>query len=117
MMAELRNVAAEENYKELIKCFHQMWDTFPGLARLITSEHNVLAANITAADAGFMPGAICAGVGKAEIHRECKLNEMFRTGKAKTDNVIPNRIRGWMPVPGYDSVCVHFTVTIPKVKE
>ena len=42
---------------------------------------------------------------------------MFKTGEAQTDNVIPDRVRGWMPVQGRDDVCVHFAVMIPKESE
>ena len=49
-----------------------------------------------------------------EIHRGCKLAEMFRSGEARTDRVIPDRVRGWMPVQGYPDLCVHFAVMIPE---
>jgi hypothetical protein len=29
----------------LVKSFHEMWDAFPGMARLISSNHEILAAN------------------------------------------------------------------------
>ena len=35
----------------LVKSFHEMWDAFPGMARLITSNHEILAANDIAAAA------------------------------------------------------------------
>lgn len=112
-MDMVKDCAIDVDYDELIQQFHQTWDTFPGLARLITSKHMVLAANTIAAQAGFMPGTVCASVGKPENHKGCKLKAMFKTGLAQTDNVLPDRVRGWMPVPGYDDVCVHFAVIIP----
>lgn len=99
--------------EKLIEEFHAMWDNFPGLARLIDAHHTVLAANPRAEAAGFAPGCTCAKVGDPAIHRKCKLHTMFQTGEAQTDNVLPDRVRGWMPVAGRDDVCVHFAVPIP----
>lgn len=103
--------------RELVERFHCMWDGFPGLARLIDEHHTVLAANPVAERLGFVPGVTCARVGDPAIHRGCKLARMFKTGEAQTDNVIPDRVRGWMPVQGRDDVCVHFAVMIPKEPE
>lgn len=109
------NPAGESaEYAEVIGMFHRMWDGFPGLARLIDRNHHVIAANPVALEKGFAPGSVCAKVGAPEIHRGCKLAEMFRTGEARTDRVIPDRVRGWMPVEGYPDLCVHFAVMIPK---
>ena len=99
---------------ELIAAFHAMWDDFPGMARLIDEHHTVLAANQFAEERGFVEGATCVKVGDPSIHRRCKLRKMFQTGEAQTDRVIPDRIRGWMPVAGRDDVCVHFAVFIPE---
>ena len=108
------NPAGESaEYAEVIGMFHRMWDGFPGLARLIDRNHHVIAANPVALEKGFAPGCVCAKVGAPEIHRGCKLSEMFRTGEARTDRVIPDRVRGWMPVEGYPDLCVHFAVMIP----
>ena len=52
----------------LVKSFHEMWDAFPGMARLISSNHEILAANDIAVNRGFIPGATCARVGKPESH-------------------------------------------------
>lgn len=100
--------------EELIEMFHVTWDGFPGLARLITDKHVVLAANDIAREKGFVPRATCAKVGDPSIHKGCKLNKMLKTGNAVTDNVLPDRIRGWMPVVGRDDVCIHFAVMIPQ---
>ena len=100
--------------EELIRMFHAMWDGFPGLARLITSKHAVLAANPAAEAKGFVAGATCAKVGDPSIHRACKLACMLKAGEGATDNEIPDRIRGWMPVAGRDDVCVHFAVLLPE---
>ena len=101
-------------YAEVIGMFHRMWDGFPGLARLIDRNHHVIAANPVALEKGFAPGCVCAKVGAPEIHRQCKLTKLFQTGKAQTDNVIEDRIRGWMPVEGYPDLSVHFAVMIPE---
>ena len=113
--------ALEENpagesaeYAEVIGMFHRMWDGFPGLARLIDRNHHVIAANPVALEKGFAPGCVCAKVGAPEIHRQCKLTKLFQTGEAQTDNVIEDRIRGWMPVEGYPDLSVHFAVMIPE---
>ena len=100
--------------EELIAQFHTMWDGFPGLARLIDANHNVLAANPVANEKGFVAGAMCAKVGNPEIHRKCKLAKFFKEGQPVTDHVLEDRVRGWMPVIGRDDVCVHFAVMIPE---
>ena len=101
-------------YAEAAAMFHRMWDGFPGLARLIDRNHHVIAANPVALEKGFAPGCVCAKVGAPEIHRQCKLIKLFQTGEAQTDNVIEDRIRGWMPVEGYPDLSVHFAVMIPE---
>ena len=101
-------------YAEVIGMFHRMWDGFPGLARLIDRNHHVIAANPVALEKGFAPGCVCAKVGAPEIHRQCKLTKLFQTGEAQTDNVIEDRIRGWMLVEGYPDLSVHFAVMIPE---
>ena len=99
--------------EELVTLFHAMWDGFPGLARLIDANHNVLAANPIACSKGFVEGAVCVKVGGPELHRKCKLKRFFESGEPVTDHVLDDRVRGWMPVEGRDDVCVHFAVMIP----
>ena len=102
------------NGTELIDAFHALWDNFPGMARLIDDKHTVLAANPVAESKGFVPGASCVKVGDPAIHRGCKHGAMFRSGEAQTDIVLEDRIRGWVPVAGYENVCVHFALPIPE---
>lgn len=102
------------NDEELIAAFHALWDNFPGMARLIDNHHTVLAANPLAAEKGFTPGINCATVGDRTIHRQCKHGAMFREEKAQTDNVLKDRIRGWMPVSGREDICIHFALPIPE---
>ena len=73
-----------------------MWDGFPGLARLIDANHNVLAANPAACEKGFVEGAVCAKVGSPDTHRKCKLNRFFKDGQPVTGHVLEDRVRGWM---------------------
>ena len=42
-----------KNYDELIREFHRFWDVFPGIARLITKNHRILASNSIAAEKGY----------------------------------------------------------------
>lgn len=100
--------------EEVIEQFHVMWDGFPGMARLIRRDHVVLAANVAAERKGFSCGAICAKVGDPAIHRRCKLGVLFAEGNPQSDNVLPDRVRGWVPVRGRDDLCVHFAVMIPE---
>ncbi len=104
---------SEKNYEEIIGAFHQMWDGFPGIARLISKEHIIIAANPIAIEKGYLPGLTCATIGAKEMHRGCKFAKTFQTGQAQTDNVLSDRIRGWMPVQGYPELIVHFAVMIP----
>jgi hypothetical protein len=99
---------------ELVTRFHEMWDGFPGLARLIDSHHTVIASNPIAQQRGFAEGAMCAKVGGPELHANCKLGAFFKNGEAVTDHVLDDRIRGWMPVEGRPDVCIHFAVMIPE---
>ena len=41
----------------LIESFHEMWNAFPGMARLINSKHEILASNKNAQEKGYIPGA------------------------------------------------------------
>lgn len=100
--------------EELIRSFHAMWDSFPGIARLISKNHIVLASNAAAQAKGFLPGCVCATVGTPGTHRECKLMKALRTGEAQYDRVLPDRIRGWIPLPDYPDTVVHFTIMIPE---
>ncbi len=100
--------------EELVSAFHTMWDEFPGMARLIDKDHVVVAANPLAEKRRFVPGAVCAKIGDPAIHKGCKHRKMFETGHAQHDNVMPDRVRGWMPVKGYPDLCVHFAIPIPK---
>lgn len=102
------------NDMELIDAFHALWDNFPGMVRLIDDKHTVLAANPVAEGKGFVPGASCIKVGDPDIHRDCKHGAMFRSGTVQTDIVLEDRIRGWVPVAGYENVCVHFAPPIPE---
>ena len=95
-----------------IEMFHCMWDCFPGIARLIDKDHNILAANETAIDKGFKPGMRCCDVPGS--HKECKFAAAFKNHKGYTDNVLEGKIRGWMPVEGFPDLIVHFTVVIPE---
>ena len=44
--------------EKLSGSFHEMWDAFPGMARLINSKHEILAANDIAINKGFIPGSV-----------------------------------------------------------
>lgn len=39
----------------LIESFHEMWNAFPGMARLINSKHEILASNQNAQEKGYIP--------------------------------------------------------------
>ena len=41
----------------LIESFHEMWDAFPGMARLINSKHEILASKQNAQEKGYITGA------------------------------------------------------------
>lgn len=100
--------------EELVAQFHEMWNGFPGLARLIDSRHAVIASNPFAQERGFVEGATCAKVGDSKLHSKCKLGAFFKSGEAVTDHVLDDRVCGWMPVKGRPDVCIHFAVMIPE---
>lgn len=97
---------------QLIREFHEMWDAFPGMARLISARHEVLASNAVAQERGFLPGLTCAKVGKPEMHRGCLLAQALKTGEGCFDMPNEHLVRGWSPVQGADGVVVHFSLTI-----
>lgn len=104
---------AQWEHLTLIKEFHRMWDGFPGLARLIDQQRQILAANQQAIERGFLPGTLCCQVKTQENHRECKLNRVLESGTAQVDAPSAGKIRGWLPVQGYSDVAVHFTLMAP----
>ena len=96
----------------LIESFHEMWDAFPGMARLINSKHEILASNQIAQDKGYIPGAICASVPSANGHRGCLLAKTLQTGEGQFDRPNEHLIRGWLPVAGHSDIVVHFSLVI-----
>ena len=98
---------------ELIEQFHRMWDAFPGNARLVTKDHEVIAANEIARKAGFVEGCICKDVGMAASHAGCKKLLALETGKTQTQ-LCGARIKGWMPVEGHPDLVLHFGILIPE---
>ncbi len=103
-----------KEFESLIRTFHQMWDAFPGFARLIDRKHVILASNKAAEDKGFQAGAVCARVGAPESHQGCRMGIMLKTQIAQVDRPEKDRIRGWVPVEGHPDVLVHFTLLIPE---
>jgi len=104
----------KQELDKLKEAFHQMYDTFPGPARLIDRNHTVLAANPFAVGKGFAPGVVCAEIGTPESHRECKFTKMFETGEPQGDLALGDRIRYWLPVKGNPDICIHFAAIMPK---
>ena len=102
-----------DDFSDVIKAFHLMWDAFPGMARLIDKRHTVIASNPIAQSKGFMPDVLCAKVASPDIHKKCKMAITLKTGMAHADRVIEDRIRGWQPVLGYPDLVVHFAIMIP----
>ncbi len=100
--------------ERLIEAFYEMWDAFPGMARLISSNHEILAANDIAVNRGFIPGEICARVGKFESHKGCLIAKTLKTGEGQFDRPNEHLIRGWLPVKGHDDVVVHFSITLSE---
>ena len=98
--------------EKLVESFHVMWDTFPGMARLISANHEILAANDIAVNKEFIPGAICAKVGKPESHKGCLLAKALKTGEGQFDCPNEHLVRGWLPVNGRNDVVVHFSMMI-----
>lgn len=97
---------------QLIAQFHEMWDAFPGMARLISARHEILAVNDIALRRGFEPGLTCAKVGSPEMHRGCLLAKALETGEGCFDMPNEHLIRGWSPVQGVEGVVVHFSLSI-----
>ncbi len=96
----------------LIESFHEMWDAFPGMARLINSKHEILASNQNAQDKGYIPGAICASVPSANGHRGCLLAKTLQTGEGQFDRPNEHLIRGWLPVADHSDIVIHFSLVI-----
>jgi len=107
-----------KDYTEVIKWFHALWDAYPGMARLITKDHLILAANERAEKKGFREGTICARLKTASNHRACKMNRTLTTGEGQKDRIkeMPDNIRGWLPVAGYPELVVHFSIMVPEIE-
>ena len=101
-------------YEELIRAFHLTWDGFPGVARLISRDNYVLAANRAAEAAGLTVGQICAKMGAPESHKGCRKAMALSTQTAQVDRPVENKIRAWVPVDGYPDIVVHFSVVLPE---
>ena len=99
--------------KSLIQAFHMMWDSFPGMARLINRKHMVLAGNGVAEAMGYIAGTSCARVHAPDMHRGCRMIKALNSGEAQMDFGNDNRIRGWLPVEGRQDVIVHFVMMLP----
>lgn len=39
---------------------------------------------------------------------------MLKTQTAQLDRTVENKVRGWIPVEGYEELFVHFTLIIPE---
>ena len=102
---------------ELIEEFHRMWDGFPGMARLISVDHKILAANEAARAKGFAEGQVCAQVGAPQSHKGCLMQKMLDTGEGQVDMPDVAKARGWLPVQGHEDVFVHFTLPLPVEAE
>ena len=98
--------------EKLLASFHEMWDAFPGMARLINKKHEILASNSIAQSKGFVPGATCAKVGAPDSHRGCLLAKTLQTGVGQYDRPNEHLLRGWLPVTGHDDVVVHFSIVV-----
>ena len=92
-MEQIRGMNMKQQ-NSLIESFHEMWDAFPGMARLINSKHEILASNQNAQDKGYIPGAICASVPSANGHRGCLLAKTLQTGEGQFDRPNEHLIRG-----------------------
>ena len=99
---------------DIIEEFHRMWDAFPGMARLIRTDHTILAANEAARTRGFVEGACCAKVGTLETHRGCLMRAMVESQSGQVDMPSPDKARGWLPVQGHDDLFVHFTLFLTQ---
>ncbi|MDO5294469.1 MAG: hypothetical protein Q4F05_17180 [bacterium] len=102
---------------KIIEAFHQMWDTFPGMARLIDKNHVVHAANESAMLNGYVSDICCVTVGDMESHKGCLAWKTILQNMAHVDRPSEQVIRGWMPVQDNTDLFVHFTLSIPVINE
>lgn len=100
--------------EKLIESFHRKWDAFPGSARLIDREHNVLAVNDAALKAGFVPGVKCYSVPTGNNHRDCLFARAFETGQGQANVSEKGMMRCWIPVDGYEDVLLHLSFKSPE---
>lgn len=101
-------------YEKLIRAFHQTWDKFPGIARLIDKNNYVFAVNKAAEAAGFEAGQICAKMGAPESHRGCKKALALSLQTAQMDRPTKDKIRTWLPLDGYPDLVIHFSILMPE---
>lgn len=98
--------------RDMLSDFHRKWDMFPGSARLIDREHNVLAANEPARKAGFVPGVKCFSVPTGNNHRDCLLVRAFETGEGQANVSAAGMMRCWVPFA--DGVMLHLSFKSPS---
>lgn len=96
--------------QELINEFHRLWDSFPGMVRLIDRHHKVIAANEAARRKGFVEGSCCSRIGPVCSHKGCKSRNALLERKAFVDRPNPDTIRGWMPITDINDMFIHFTI-------
>lgn len=98
---------------EIVAAFHQMWDLFPGAARLVGKDRVIIAANEKAVAAGHAPGVRCSTLPSATNHRGCLAQRSLAAREGMADNPSGKSIRGWVPVKGRDDLFVHFSLAVP----
>lgn len=103
--------------KHLIDGFHRMWDAFPGMARLIDKDSNVLAVNAFGIAAGHRKGEICSRIPSPENHRGCLKAKVLLTQKADMDRPSEDKLRIWVPIEGFPELVLHASITLPKTGE
>ena len=108
-------IMEKQDYTDLIHSFHETWDTFPGVARIVDRHHLTIAVNPFAEAEGMKAGEICAARKSPENHRGCLKLKVLSTGKAGIDRPSEGKIRGWLPVKGYPDVVIHFSLALPEV--
>lgn len=60
-------------------------------------------------------GQICAKFGAPESHKGCLKSDALQEKVAKVDRPNEGKVRGWLPIEGYENVVVHFSLGIPQV--
>jgi hypothetical protein len=90
-----------------------MWDNYPEFAMLLHKDKLIVAVNKEGEKLGLAVGAKCENCLPLEVHKDCLLDEVFKTRRwayRRRQDKNGGIIHFWVPLDGYVDYLVHFQV-------